>query len=263
MGKTTAVAAVGTTAVAKQATGSRYVTELLEAFRADFLAANEGLDMDYVRMGVFLKISKKGNFVEAQDEDASYGDTLDVVIGQGEQRYMLWGAKDSPEDGKLIVAELTKEGAEEKLSAWLMEDQERAERYTLGDIQLRYYAFAVPVSSLQPDEYPQVFLVPFSRTDTIGFGGYARDIFQGKYRKMGVPGRIGVNAVVTRLETEEREGRNKTESYLGVKFTPVGMFNPADYGIDVLNVDAEVPPAEADAPLADAAGTPGTEPAAE
>ena len=51
-------------AVAKRNDGSNYISAILEETKQGFVEANNGLDMDFVRMGEWLTVNKKGNFVE-------------------------------------------------------------------------------------------------------------------------------------------------------------------------------------------------------
>lgn len=206
-----------------------YITRLLEAIKEDFQQVNVGLDVDFVYMADWLLVNKKGQFYERDDEDVNYGDTIDVVIAAGEKRWTLWGQQDSPEDGLLIVAEREKEDAVAALGNWLQENPEATERYAKDDLELRYVAYIVPIESLK-DEFPQVYLMNFPKSDTIGFGNYTMRVYKGKYKEMGVPARTGVNKVVTRITTVERENGNN--SWIGRDFEAVGMFNPEEYGID-------------------------------
>lgn len=217
-------------AVAAVPANSNYVAALLEQSKQEFLEVNAGMDLDYVRVGDWLKLNKKGNYVEAADDTVSYGDSIDVVVAQGEQRYMLWGADGSPEKGQIITAEKTREEAEAALGAYLAENPEAASRYNHEDIDLRYLAYIVPVSTLQPEESPLIYIFDFPKGDTIGWGKYAKAIFDGKFKQIGIPRKTGVNRIVTRFTSEERTNGNN-ESYLGTKFEPVGLFNPADYGL--------------------------------
>lgn len=223
------VAASGSTAVAK-VEGGAYITGLLNTIKEDFIAANEGLDMDFVYMGTWLVINKKGNFVEKDDDTISYGDKIDVVIGQGEKRWSLWGLEKSPEDGQLIVACKEKDEAVAQLEAWLDENPEARSRYTINDLELRYMAFVVPVSTLGADDFPKIYLMSFSPTVTITYGKYAMSVYQGKYKAQGVVPRTGINKVVTRLSTSEKQGKSNN-SWIGIDFDAVGMFEPAEYGI--------------------------------
>jgi hypothetical protein len=224
------VAETKTAAPATQAAGSNYISMILEETKRGFVEANAGLDLDFVRMGDWLVINSKGNFVEKEDENISYGDTLDVVVGYGEQRYTLWGHEDSPESGQLIVADPDREKALADLGEYLAQNPEAAERYDEDDVKLRYMAYVVPVSTLTPDDFPKIYLMSFSQTDSFGWGRYAMNCFQGKYKAMGVPSRTAANKVVTRLKTVER--KQESRKWIGIDFAPVGLFNPADYGVN-------------------------------
>lgn len=254
-----AVVAQGKGALALANVGANYIAEVIQAKQAAFLEVNEGLDFDYVRMGQYLKINKKGNFVEARDLEVSYGDTLDVVIAQGETRWVLWGGDETPEKGQLIVslpakeellpeeaAGLTKVQQGKKMVAkaeataratldnWLattaQTDPSVLDRYSQEDLQLRYLAYIVPVKFLSPDDSPKIYLMNFAPGDTFGWGQYGMQIFDGKYKGIGVPANSSAKHVVTRLTTEERT--KDTTSWLGLNFSCLGLFNPADYGID-------------------------------
>lgn len=210
-----------------------YITKILEETKRGFIEANAGLDMDFVYMGDWLTINKKGAFVERDDEEANYGDSIDVVIGHGEKRYSLWGNEKSPEEGQLIVAEPELEAAQEKLTNWLGENPDAEESYSLDDIELRYMAMVVPVDSLTDvaaGDFPKVYLMSFPKTTTIAYGKWAMRVYQGKYKHQGVPAGNGVNKIVTRLTTVEKEGKNN-QSWVAIEFSAVGMFDPADYGI--------------------------------
>lgn len=220
----------GSTALTTSKPGSNYISLILEQTKQGFIEANEGLDMDFVRMGDWLTINSKGNFVEKDNDEITYGDSIDVVVGFGEKRWSLWGNEGTPEEGQLIVAEKEIDDARAALGEFLALNPDAAERYAESDIKLRYMAWVVPVKTLSPDDFPNIYLVSFSPSDTIGWGRYAMNLFQGKFKQLGVPGRLGANKVVTRLTTEERKKDNR--KWIGIKFEPIGVFNPADYGIN-------------------------------
>lgn len=224
------VAAAPKAELAQSRAGSNYVVQIMESIQKEFVEVNAGMDLDYVRAGDWLKLNKKGNYVESADDTISYGDTVEVVVAQGEQRYMLWGADGSPESGEIVTAERTREEAEAALGEFLSQNPEAAARYTNDDIKLRYLAYIVPVQTLQPDDMPQVYLIDFAQGDTIGWGKFAQSVFKGKYKQLGIPAKTPVNRIVVRFTSEERKA-NGNETYLGTKFEPVGLFNPEDYGI--------------------------------
>jgi subtilisin family serine protease len=238
-GKEAAAVVVVTGAAAPAVvSNANYIALAIQAKQQGFLEANEGLDLDYVRMGQYLKISKKGNFVEARDETVGYGDNIDVVIAKAEKRYTLWGLEDSPEDGQLIVSHQDEATATAMLENWLASNPDRAVDYSVSDIQLRLTTYLVPVRAngqtmLGPDQAPSIYLMSFPQGDTYGFGNYAMGIYDGKAKAIGVPAATGANKVVTRLVTEERKRTGSTDTYLGIKFECIGLFNPADYGITV------------------------------
>lgn len=211
-----------------------YITSLLANMMNDFIEANAGLDVDFVYMGNWLVVNKKGCFVEKDDETVNYGDHIDVVVGQGEKRWSLWGLQNSPEDGQLIVACREKADAEEMLTAWLNEHPEARERYSLDDLELRYMAFVVPVEAVaesvnDPDVIPRVYLMSFAPTATIAWGKYAMNVYSGKYKASGIKARTGVASVVTRFSTKEMKGKDPSVSWLGIEFEAMGMFNPEEY----------------------------------
>nr|WP_173813010.1 hypothetical protein [Dendrosporobacter quercicolus]NSL49605.1 hypothetical protein [Dendrosporobacter quercicolus DSM 1736]SDN24623.1 hypothetical protein SAMN04488502_11561 [Dendrosporobacter quercicolus] len=211
---------------------SNYVTQMLNSIKEDFLAVNEDMDFDFVNIGTWLNISKKGNFVEKDSNDTvveDYSDSIDVVVGYGEKRWTLWGKQESPEEGQLIVAKRDKEEAEQDLQVFLQENPEAQTRYDLKSLELRYIAYIVPVTTLNPDGFPKIYLMSFPSTTTIQWGRYAQGIYLGKGAKALVPPRTGVNRVVTRMTTSEKGSGEK--SWIGIDFEPVGLFDPRDYGI--------------------------------
>ncbi len=211
-----------------------YIANILEETKRGFLEENQGLDFDFVHMGEWLTLNSKGDFIEKDNEDENYGDSIDVVIGLGEKRYSLWGFDGTDEEGQLILAEQELEDARDAFESFLGTNPKAAETYNYDDIKLRYMAMVVPVNSLKDGEFPQIYNVSLSPSDTIVFGRWAMSVYQGKglAKQAGIPRGTGVNKVVTRLKSVERVNRNnKSQKWIGIDFEPVGMFNPADYGI--------------------------------
>ena len=64
-------------------TGTDYITQLLNNTFEDFQKANDGLDLDFVYMGSWLIVDKKGDFVDKDDDSIKYKDHIDVIIGKG------------------------------------------------------------------------------------------------------------------------------------------------------------------------------------
>lgn len=228
----TAIAKASETAVATtQNTGAAYITQLLNNTFEDFQKANDGLDLDFVYMGSWLVVDKKGDFVDKDDDTIKYKDHIDVIIGKGEKRWSLWGLQNSPEDGQLIVACREKEDAIAQLESRLQENPEAAERYSIDDLELRYMASVVPVDALADSEgIPKIYIMSFAPTATIAYGKYAMNVFRGSYKKLGIPARTGLTNIVTRLSTEEQKSRRDASvSWLAVTFEAMGLFNPEDY----------------------------------
>lgn len=217
--------------VAAPQTGTAYITQLLNNTFEEFKKANDGLDLDFVYMGSWLLVDKKGDFVDKDDDSVKYKDHIDVVIGQGEKRWSLWGMQNSPEDGQLIVACREKEDAIQQLEAWLQENPEAAERYSVDDLELRYMASVVPIDAIaENDGIPKIYIMSFAPTATIAYGKYAMNVFRGAYKKIGIPARTGLTSIVTRLSTEEQKSRRDASvSWLAIKFEAMGLFKPEDY----------------------------------
>ncbi|EIW19947.1 MULTISPECIES: hypothetical protein [Pelosinus] len=228
------VPAEGAVAVVK--TNKSYAAALLEGMKADFLAVNDGMDLDFVYLGSWLTMDKKGIFVEKDGKEdvktrVAYGDTIDVIVAQGEKRWTLWGKKDSPEDGQLIVAEREEKDAIAKLENWLEQHPEAEDRYDSNSAKLCYLAYVIPVKTLSPDDYPKIYLMSFPPTATIQYGKYAfNGVFQGKYKALGIPARTGMASVVTRIGNVE--AGSGSETYLALTFEPVGPFRPEEYGVN-------------------------------
>ena len=222
------VATAATTNAVVTAPKGNYITLMLEGAKSRFMEANAGLDLDFVRMGQFLKLNKKGNFVLHTDDTVSFGDSIDVVIASGEQRHTLWGAKDSPEENEIICMEKTYEEAVEKLEKFLEYTPGASERYSVGDIKLRYLAYVVFTDDLGGEDLPDVYLINMAQGDAFGFGNHAKAVFSGDKAK-NVPKGCGVATVVSRLTSEERKVKDSSDTYLGIKFEIVGPFIPSEY----------------------------------
>lgn len=122
--------------------------------------------------------------MDKDDDSIKYKDHIDVIIGKGEKRWSLWGLQNSPEDGQLIVACREKEDAVQQLTAWLQENPEAAERYSVEDLELRYMASVVPVDALsEADGIPKIYIMSFAPTATIAYGKYAMNVFRGAYKR--------------------------------------------------------------------------------
>jgi hypothetical protein len=235
MSENTQLTTQGANAVAPTAS---YVANLLENLKQDFLAVNVGMDLDYVRMGKWLTIDKKGRFQEKASQEGTesivYGDEIDVILASGEQRWMIWGARDTDDNGMVIATGKTREECEESLNAYLETNPDKAERYSAENIALRYMAVGVIIENLQKaqaeDDFPTIYMIPMATTNTFAFGNYTKDLYDGKYKAMGIPRRTAVRDVVTRLTTSEKKGKG-TDTFVGIDFTAVALFNPAEYGI--------------------------------
>lgn len=206
------------------------ITNLVKEIQEEFLKANEGQDLDFVRMGSWLTITSKGQFVEKDDETINFGDVLDVVIGMGEQRFMLWGAKNSPEDGQMLVSATNQVEAEQTLMEFLETHPDAVERYTMDMIQSRHLIFVIPVSEFNPEnpvETP-IYLLALSPTAKIAYGHYTMAVFRGKFKANNVPARTGIKDVVTRISTVEKTNADK-EKYLTFEYEALGLFNPNDF----------------------------------
>lgn len=202
-----------------------YVSNLFVELQKEFLEANAGLDLDFVYMTAWLSIDGKGNFVEKNGDTIvkQYKDVIDVVIAKGEQKFSLWGKEKSPEDGELIVAEDTREAAEEMFMQWAENNPEAAKRYDVNDIQSRYIAYVVPVETLKDD--PKIYTMGFAPTSKMSYGQWAFKVFKGAFADKGIPKNTGINKIVTRIMTESRTNSQK-QSYTSLSFEAVEMFNP-------------------------------------
>lgn len=206
-----------------------FVATLVNSKRAGFLAANAGLDLDFVYFTKWLSINSKGQFVEKVGEGTGqvFGDEIDVIIAKGEQKFSLWGKEDSPEDGELIVAENTREEAERRLEMWLEENPNAAERYSLNDIQSRYIAYVCPIKTLTKED-ADLFTIGFSPTSKMAFGQWAFSIYNGNPAEIakGIPAGTSVNRVVVRIKTEAKVNKQK-QNYIVLAFESIELFDPS------------------------------------
>lgn len=216
-----AVATTQKNEVAK--TNQAFITAMFEKMRNDFLEANEGLGLDFVHMTTWLTINAKGQFVDKDNPDLNYGDSLDVIIASGEERYSLWGKKGTKEEGALIVSELTRDKANEAFRDWCENNPQSADDYDEADIQSRYVAFVVPVASLLT-ETPKVYILGMAPTSKIAYGQWAFSVYSGKEAARGIPKGTGINRVITRLKTVDKTNKDK-ENYIAIEFNAIEMFD--------------------------------------
>ncbi len=116
------------------------------------------------------------------------------------------------------------------LGEFLAQNPDAAERYDESDVKHRYMHTSVPVATLAPGDFPADLLDVLLANRQLRLGRFAMNCYQGKYKKMNVPARTPANAVVVRLTTAER--KQESRKWIGIDFTPVGVFNPSDYGLD-------------------------------
>lgn len=102
-------------------------------------------------------------------------------------------------------------------------------------LELTYLTYLVPVQTLKPGEWPKIYIMSLPKTTTISWGKFVFDIAAGTFAKnYGIPARTGIGDVVVRLGTAEFKQRaNANVTWLGLTLEPVGLYNPADYGLEV------------------------------
>jgi hypothetical protein len=238
-GEGTPVTAVATQQNAAVAIpGQAYITRVLLEFKQAFELANDGLDLDFVRMGKWLVVNKLGKFVESDgkgtETEVNLGEFVDVVIATGEKQWSLWGDKEkTPElENIMIVSERLEDDAKAAFRDWLANNEKYVGIYTEDDVQLRYRAMVVPVNTIKAGEFPTVYLVSFSPTATISYGQWAKDLFLSGDKPKSIPKGLGINNLVTRLGTKEMHQRtNSNITWAGITFAAMGVFNPKEYGL--------------------------------
>lgn len=204
---------------------AEYVKNLMTGLKDEFLQANAGMGLDFVYIGSWLVCNKKGQFKDRDNDALVFGDNVDIVIGGGEERFMLWGKDGTPESGTLLIGEDTQLAAETAFDNMIETKPELLERYTKADIQGRYIAYVVPVQMLgKASTVPTIYMLSMSPTSKFAFGKYGMEIFKGAYAKIGIPAKTPVSAVVTRISTEEKTNSNK-QTYVCFTFAPVELFN--------------------------------------
>jgi hypothetical protein len=91
----------------------------------------------------------------------------------------------------------------------------------------------VPIQSIQESakngDMPAIYIYSFSNTSTFSFGKFAFDIYQGKYKTMGIKARTAINQVIVRLTTSSKTKGSR--SWIGVDCAPMGLFDPRDFGV--------------------------------
>jgi len=193
-----------------------YAVRVIRKLKDEFMKANEGLGLDYVYMGQWLVVNKKGQFVERDNPTTNYGDKIRVVIGAGEERYTLWGKQDTAEMGQLLIAEPTEAAARAKLDE--IQNTLTAGKYHAEDIQSRYLATVIPEESINA-EVPKLYLMSFSPTAKLAYGKWGLNLFSGAYAAMGFPRGTSVPSVLVEISTIEKTGNSTT--YITLDFTAV------------------------------------------
>ena len=134
------------------------------------------------------------------------GTKFEVIIGEGEQRFTLWGSEGTSFEGQLMVAESTLIEAEEKFDELIEQyrttgEQEFENTHQKDKISSRYLMQVLPVCKLQ-SEVPEVYLVDLAFTSKLTFGKFSAQVFKGVFSKIGIPAKTGMSAVVVNMRTE-------------------------------------------------------------
>lgn len=190
--------------------------------KKEFVEANEGMDLDFVFLGDWLSINKKGQFYEKSNLEVNYGDSIEVLVASGEERFTVWGKKDSKNDGELIVSDKSQENAIKMLQDFVDANPSEAKFYSETDVQSRYLAFVIPTKSIKEGS-PKIYMLSLSATAKFAFGRYTRNLFQGYYAANGVLKGTGVSKVITKIVSVEKT-RDANTSYVTMDFSAVGMF---------------------------------------
>lgn len=190
--------------------------------KEDFVKANSNLGLDFVYIGQWLVINKKGQFIERDAPEVNYGDKMEVIIGAGEERFTLWGKENSAEQGTLLIAEKNEMEAHKKFDELVNSGAIDGTEYAYEDIQSRYVAQVIPVESMK-DESPKIYILSFAPTSKFAFGKWAYNLFKGSFASQGFPKGTSVSQVVTELTTIEKT--TDKFSYIMLDFKAVKMLS--------------------------------------
>ena len=197
-----------------------YVGNLIKSMQESFLEANQGFELNFVYMGTWLMVNSKGQFYDKDNEEINFGDSINVVLGGAEQRFMLWGKEGSEQDGQLLIAENNKEAAEARLAA-LSEEQANFD-YTMADVQSRQLLFFVMLDDIK-SEFPTIYQLSLPQTGKIAFGKWALNVYRGAHKKDGFGKGTQLSSVVTNITTVEKRKGNK--NYIGYVFKAEAAFD--------------------------------------
>jgi hypothetical protein len=199
---------------------AKKVGDIVERVRGDFLAANANLGLDFVYLANWITIDGKGKFCDAATE-TKFGETIDVIIGKGEERFTLWGAEGSEFEGQLLIAEGTIDEAYTKYAEMKENNEAFAAAHSSDDIASRYLMQIVPVESIK-SEVPEVFLIDLATSAKYAFGKFAAELYRKGNQPAGIPKMTPVSAVVVRLKTVDKTNANK-QNYISIEFEAVEM----------------------------------------
>ena len=199
---------------------AKKVGDIVERVRGDFLAANANLGLDFVYMANWITIDGKGKFCDASTE-TKFGETIDVIIGKGEERFTLWGAEGTEFEGQLLIAESTIDLAYTKYAELKENNEAFAAAHSSDDIASRYLMQIVPVESISA-EVPEVFLIDLATTAKYTFGKFAAELYRKGNHAVGIPKLTPVSAVVTRLKTVDKTNANK-QNYISIEFEAIEL----------------------------------------
>ena len=185
--------------------------------KADFLATNAGLGLDFVTLASWLYIDGKGCFYNKDSEEV-YGDKLNVVIGGGQERYTMWGKEGTAQAQTCVITADTREQAEIMFNKLAAEDDKfDASQYTYEDIKEGYIAQLVTEKSMGSD-MPEILVYAMPVTAKYNFKAFVAKLFKGQYP--GFKKGTSATAVIIQMTTVSKKfGANK--KYTTVEFSPV------------------------------------------
>ena len=173
---------------------------------ASFKKQNDGIELDFIELGMRINIAANGKFVQKDNESVTY-DSIECVILSGKPNFALWGKDGSPQEDELL---LTAESVDEAMAKFeeLCTDPVFAAMYEKDDIQEKYL-----ITFVMNDG--NIGAINMSKTSKWEFGNYAKQLF--------TQDKTTVKNVVTELTTEVRKkGKN---SWNVIKFKKIRLID--------------------------------------
>lgn len=157
--------------------------------------SSANFDVDFMGEGSWLGINPKGQLYLREDDSITF-DTIDAVIENCKQEYVLWGKEGVVGEDELLLRASSQAEAEHKLNELLSDKPEYAAHYESKDIKGRL------IIVFRNTENDMMLAFNASASSKYAFGTYFKKLKNGL---LGAPRGTEPDQVITKIGVESRK----------------------------------------------------------